>query len=181
MPVDEGFQAFKLQSRMTAFIRAFGLHQPDTTPCDQPVSVSEAHALAELDRDGPLTQSALAARLRLEKSTVSRLVGLLIQRGWVRRGRRDGDARLVWLEVTDDGRSTAHELGAARAARFGRLLDAIPQTRRHDVIDALNLLINASESISEHARAPQRSPKGHEPYPRSTTTLPASAPRGAAP
>jgi hypothetical protein len=35
------------------------------------VPISEAHAVAELDRVGPMSQSELAHRLRLEKSTVS--------------------------------------------------------------------------------------------------------------
>jgi DNA-binding MarR family transcriptional regulator len=145
--------ALTLQARITAFVRAFGLHQPDQTPCGQPVPVSEAHAVTELDRDGPLTQLELAGRLRLEKSTVSRLVGQLIARGWVRRGKRDGDARLVWLELTDTGRKAAGELAAARAARFTLLLEAIPADQRQTVIDALTLLVEASH---DHADRPHR-------------------------
>ncbi len=37
-----------LQEQITAFIRAFGLHRPEQTPCGEPVSVAEAHALMEL-------------------------------------------------------------------------------------------------------------------------------------
>jgi DNA-binding MarR family transcriptional regulator len=136
--------ALALQARITAFVRAFGLHQPDQTPCGQPVPVSEAHALAELDRDGPLTQLELAGRLRLEKSTVSRLASQLFGRGWVQRVKRDGDARLVWLGLTKTGRKAASELAAARAARFAHLLDAIPADQRQTVIDALTLLVEAS-------------------------------------
>jgi DNA-binding MarR family transcriptional regulator len=143
--------ALALQARITAFVRAFGLHQPDQTPCGQPVPVSEAHALAELDRDGPLTQLELAGRLRLEKSTVSRLVSQLIGRGWVQRGKREGDARLVWLDLTDTGRKAAAELATARAARFAHLLEAIPADQRQTVIDALTLLVEAS-----HDHADQR-------------------------
>jgi DNA-binding MarR family transcriptional regulator len=145
--------ALTLQARITAFVRAFGLHQPDQTPCGQPVPVSEAHAVTELDRDGPLTQLELAGRLRLEKSTVSRLVGQLIAREWVRRGKREGDARLVWLELTDAGRKAAGELAAARAARFTLLLEAIPADKRQTVIDALTLLVEASH---DHADQPHR-------------------------
>jgi DNA-binding MarR family transcriptional regulator len=144
--------AVTLQAHISAFVRAFGLHQPDQTPCGQPIPVSEAHALAELNRDGPLSQVDLGARLRLEKSTVSRLVGQLIGRGWVHRSRRDGDARLVWLELTDTGRRAAAELGTARAARFERLLAAIPADRRQHVVDALTLLVEASRDHPDHAR-----------------------------
>jgi DNA-binding MarR family transcriptional regulator len=138
--------AFTLQAQITAFVRAFGLHQPDRTRCGQPIPVSEAHAVGELDRDGPLSQQELARRLRLEKSTVSRLVGQLITRGWVQRGKRDGDARLVWLELTDAGRKAAGELAATRVAKCAGLLEAIPTDKRQTVIDALALLVEASHN-----------------------------------
>lgn len=66
------------------FVRNFGLHQPDRTPCGQPLPVSVAYALAEIARDGGLRQVELGRRLKLEKSTVSRLVANLRIRGWVR-------------------------------------------------------------------------------------------------
>jgi DNA-binding MarR family transcriptional regulator len=140
---DDLDQALLLQGRITAFVRAFGLHQPDRTPCGQPVPVSEAHAVAELDRHGQMTQTELAGRLRLEKSTVSRLVAQLIGRGWVRRADRDGDARLVWLELTPEGSRAAGELAVARAARFADVIRNIPAERRPAVIDALTTLVEA--------------------------------------
>ena len=45
---------------------------------------------------------------------------------------------------TDAGRETASDLATARAARFHRLLDAIPSAQRPAVIDALSLLIDAA-------------------------------------
>jgi DNA-binding MarR family transcriptional regulator len=141
-------QAVLLQGRIAAFVRAFGLHQPDRTPCGRPVPASEAHAVGELDRDGPLTQSDLASRLRLEKSTVSRLVAQLTGRGWVRRAERDGDGRLVWLELTPEGRRAAGELAVARAARFADLLRNIPAEQRPAVIDALTTLVEAATGQS---------------------------------
>ncbi len=144
MSGDDLDQALLLQGRITAFVRAFGLHQPDRTPCGEPVPVSEAHTLGELHRDGPLTQTELAGRLQLEKSTVSRLVTQLTTRGWVRRAKHDGDGRLVWLELTDAGRTAAAALARARADRFADLLDNIPEDRRGAVIDALTLLVDAA-------------------------------------
>ncbi|GAA4959828.1 MarR family winged helix-turn-helix transcriptional regulator [Actinoplanes utahensis] len=144
MSDEELDQALLLQGRITAFVRAFGLHQPDRTPCGTPVPASEAHAVGELHRDGPMTQNALGARLRLEKSTVSRLVNQLISRGWVRRAKRDGDGRLVWLELTPDGVRAAGELAVARATRFTQLLQNIPAEQRPVVIDALTTLVDAA-------------------------------------
>jgi DNA-binding MarR family transcriptional regulator len=144
-PVDPATDAQQLQARLVAFIRAFGLHQPDTTPCGKPIPVSEAHALMELarDRDQPLGQHELARRLRLQKSTVSRLVTQLTQRGWVERERDPDDGRATLLRLTPAGQTTADDLAAARTATFNRLLDAIPTPERDNVLRALHVLTEA--------------------------------------
>lgn len=135
--------AVALQEQMVSLIRAFGLHRADRTPCGTPVSVSEAHALMELGREEALTQSDLAARLALEKSTVSRLVGELEGRGWVERSRDPSDGRALRLRLTEAGRRAAGELTEARRARFGRLLDRIPEGERDSVRRALDVLVDA--------------------------------------
>ncbi len=146
MPSQQPLDAVRLQAQITAFIRAFGLLQPDRTPCGQPIPVSEAHALAELERDGPLPQHELGTRLRLEKSTISRLVDQLEARGWLTGGRRDGDGRVVWLELTGAGRLAAADLAAARAARFAELLEAIPADHQQAVLDGLTTLVEAARA-----------------------------------
>src|SRR5919197_3800564 len=77
------------------FIRAFGLHRPDLGVPDVEVSFSEALALAELVHAAPaaLTQQQLAERLRLEKSTVSRLTAALERRRLITRTRDPANRR----------------------------------------------------------------------------------------
>ena len=132
-----------LQEQLIAFIRAFGLHRPEQTPCGEPVSVAEAHALMELIRGEVLTQNALAQRLGLEKSTVSRLVGILERREWITRRRSPHDARMMELQLTDAGQHVAGQLAKARQAKFARLVAALPETQRPSVIEALGMLVEA--------------------------------------
>jgi DNA-binding MarR family transcriptional regulator len=137
-----------LQSQMIALVRAFGLHKPDTTPCGQPVSVAEAHALIELERSAPLSQNELAGRLLLEKSTVSRLVASLEQHGWISRTRSQHDARRVELSLTAEGRRIQGQIAAARTAKFQRVLEAVPIAEREQVLAALNILVEALHASS---------------------------------
>jgi DNA-binding MarR family transcriptional regulator len=132
-----------LQERMIALIRAFGLHKPDQTPCGKPVSVAEAHALMELSRGQPLVQKELASRLRLEKSTVSRLVGMLEGRGWVERSRSTQDRRAVELRLTGAGRRTAEGIAEVRREKFARVLEAIPEGERGSVLESMRILEEA--------------------------------------
>ena len=138
--------ATALQERMVALVRAFGLHRPGETPCGKPISVSEAHALMELRRNALLTQTALAARLRLEKSTVSRLVAQLVARDWVVRERDPGDARAFRVRLSERGARAASELEDARRRTFESVLARIPADEREAVERALGVLVEAMDA-----------------------------------
>lgn len=128
-----------LERRLMAFVRAFGLHQAERTPCGEPISVSQAHALTELAAQ-PLTQAELARRVRLDRSVVSRLADTLSERGWLQRRRHPHDQRAVQLVLTDAGRRAADRLAGARRARMATLLDAVPPDERETVLHALDVL-----------------------------------------
>jgi len=141
------------QVQLMSLVRAFGLHRPGKTPCGQPVSVAEAHALMELSgppaSDQPvsaqkmLSQNELAARLRLEKSTVSRLVKKMCDRDWITPIRSDADRRIVELSLTSAGQQAASKLAIARQQKFEQILSNIPENRQADVLDALKILVEA--------------------------------------
>ncbi|MBF8186192.1 winged helix-turn-helix transcriptional regulator [Nonomuraea sp. K274] len=135
----------ELQDAVSRFVRAFGLHQPDQTPCGRPIPVSEAHALGELARDGTLRQNDLAHRLRLEKSTTSRLVTQLINRGWAERTTAPDDGRGVLVRLTTAGAKAAEQLAEARAARFAAVLERVPPDERTGVLHALTILTEAMD------------------------------------
>ena len=132
-----------LQEQLIALIRAFGLHRPDQTPCGKPVAVAEAHALMELAQGAPLSQNDLVARLQLEKSTVSRLVGILETRGWIVRARSAQDGRARELRLTDTGRQITADLAEARRTKFARVFEAIPEEARAAVLESLQILVEA--------------------------------------
>ncbi|WP_109593293.1 MarR family winged helix-turn-helix transcriptional regulator [Actinoplanes xinjiangensis] len=136
------------QEALMRFVREFGLHQPDRTPCGQPLPVSEAHAMVEIARDGRLRQVDLARRLRLEKSTVSRLVTNLVNRGWIRRETAGDDGRGVLLLLTETGATAAARQADARRDRLTSVLDRIPDTQRGAVVAALHILAEAADETS---------------------------------
>jgi len=141
-----GTSPIALEQQIVGLIRALGLHRPDQTPCGAPISVGEAQALFELARHPGISQNELAARLHLEKSTVSRLARMLEQRGWLDRLRDKGDSRLMRLRLTAAGSKAVQRLSASRRARFAKVFDAIPAHRRNALLDSLALL---SEVLSE--------------------------------
>ncbi len=141
-----------LQEQVIAFIRSFGLLRPETTPCGQPLSVSEAHALRELFRRDGGTQTELANILRLEKSTVSRLVKHLQAKGWVLRERDPDDGRAIRLRLTETGKRLAGQVAMARAAYFASIVEGIPVADRDNVIAAFQTVVNALERGNDPAQ-----------------------------
>ncbi|MEX0985268.1 MAG: MarR family winged helix-turn-helix transcriptional regulator [Actinomycetota bacterium] len=133
----------QLSEAVSRFVRTFGLHRPERTPCGFEASVAEAHALSELTA-GPMRQLDLVTRLGLAKSTVSRVVTEMDDRGWVKRRPAQDDGRGVLLILTPAGQAAAEELAEARAVRMRALLDAVPPERRDSVIDVLTILEEAA-------------------------------------
>ena len=151
MSTHEEVDSYELEHTLAAFIRAFGLHQAEQTPCGISVSVSEAQTLTELARTNGLTQSELVSFLRLEKSTVSRLVKGLDRRGWLERTAHPADGRAHLLTLTPEGKKKATQIATARREKFSALTQALPETQRETVLAALSTLVEAiheSEKVS---------------------------------
>ena len=138
-----------LGQEFVALIHAFGVLRTDATPCGQPMSVSTAHAICELAAHGPVSQTELADRLGLEASSISRLVDQLNRKGWAQRApdADHNDKRIRLVHLTELGRQAASQVSAARAERFGQLLDAIEESKRPQVLEALHLLKDAANAI----------------------------------
>lgn len=132
-----------LQRSIQRFVRSFGLLDQDRTPCGQPISASQAHALQELGEVELITQQALADQLGLDKSTTSRLVAQLVERGWITKGVNAENRREAQLCLTPRGRDLLQEVRESSSARFAEIWNRIPQERRAHVLDSLALLTDA--------------------------------------
>jgi len=138
--------AASFQEEIVSLIRALGLHRPDQTPCGQPISVAEAQSILELSRQAAISQRGLAAKLQLEKSTVSRLAAILEKRGWLERKKDPMDSRVLRLRLTALGTRVARSLAASRTAKFSTVFAAIPPSKRAAVLESLSIL---SEALNE--------------------------------
>lgn len=136
-------------NRMISMIRSLGLHQPNRTPCGQPVSISEAHTIMELERAGELNQSQLTQALQLEKSTVSRLVQQLEKKGWLIRKPSAADQRIKNIQLSETGRRVAERLNDSRKEKFDSILQQIPLDKRSQLIESLDLLVEAMNHIEK--------------------------------
>ncbi len=105
------------------------------------LSSSEARALIELVKARGIAQGELASLLGLEKSTVSRLAAGLERKGWIRRGRDEGNQRYVRLYLTADGGAVAARLWSAWQSRQTRILGALTAEEREGLSAGLRGLV----------------------------------------
>ena len=105
------------------------------------LSGSEARALIELVKARGIAQGELAGLLGLEKSTVSRLAAGLERKGWIRRGRDEGNQRYVRLYLTAEGGAVAAQLWSAWHSRQARILAALTPEERAGLAAGLRGLV----------------------------------------
>jgi len=113
------------------------------------VSASEARALIELVAARGIAQGELGSLLGLEKSTVSRLAAGLERKGWIRRGRDEGNQRYVRLYLTQEGGVIAARLWQAWQSRQARILGSLSPEERAGLSAGLRGLVRglAAEGI----------------------------------
>ena len=105
--------------------------------------LSPAHAyllrlvLAEPD----ITQSAIAEELHLEKSTVTRFIDALEEKGYLRRSR---DGREVRIRPTAAARRLESELNTQADALYAQMTGAIGRT---DLVELVRRLREAGERL----------------------------------
>lgn len=105
-------------------------------------SASELFAMDELS-GSPLTQSELADRLGLEKSTVSRLVSGLEAKGWVTRNRHLHNRRFSQVTLSAPGHLAAERAADNLQKRHAELFAALSD----DELSALSVGVAALTRI----------------------------------
>ncbi len=130
---------------------------PARDPASLPsLSGSEARALIELMSARGIAQGELAALLSLDKSTVSRLAAGLERKGWLRRGRDEGNQRYVRLYLTPQGGEVAERILQGWRSRQARILAALTEDERAGLSAGLRGLVRglAAEGLLADAVGP---------------------------
>lgn len=141
-------EAARLHELLMDLVRAAGLLQPDGTVAGHAVSLSQAFALHELDTGTPLSQRDLAERLRLEKSSVSRMAAEMERNGLLVRERDPDNHRQYRLRLTDRGRAAHARMATEFHEQYERWVTAMTRAERAALLKGLPALVRV---IREHA------------------------------
>ena len=106
--------------------------------------------LRQLEKDGPLNVSVLAAALNLDGSTVTRQVTALQRDGLIERHRDPKDGRGTVIEATPLGLQQVEAVRQARREVYGAVLKDYSDAERREL--AL-VLVRFTEALAEHMRS----------------------------
>jgi DNA-binding MarR family transcriptional regulator len=101
------------------------------------LSLTAAATLATLERSGPCRLTALAASEGVTQPAMTQLIGRLAGSGLVERRADAADARVVYVQITAEGRDLVATRREARARRLSGLLAALSTADQRALAAAL--------------------------------------------
>lgn len=140
--------AERLHAALGELLRVYQFRDRDRICCHD-VSVTQCYALEVLVMAGPSTLNDLAARLYLDKSTASRVVGALERKGYTRRSPHPRDGRAVLLGATPEGRELHRVIEGELLAEERRLLADFDPAVRRSLTELVGRLAHAAAARIE--------------------------------
>ncbi|MGI9385006.1 MAG: MarR family winged helix-turn-helix transcriptional regulator, partial [Methyloligellaceae bacterium] len=125
----------KVRSASRELVREFGFMNKTVAGTDLPLSA--VHTIVEIGATGRLSAKALSEKLLLEKSTISRLVKSLVDRGELREVRAEDDGRSKYLHLTNQGAATLDAIARFAERQVGSALAPLTDRSRQEVLTGL--------------------------------------------
>lgn len=137
--------AAELQAAVADLVRIYQFRDRDRICCHD-VSVTQCYALETLVDQGPMRLGDLAARLFLDKSTTSRVVGTLVRKRYVEQRADARDGRATTLSATGQGRRLCARITGDLIAQQKLLLQDLDPGVRSAVVQVLRRLAQAADA-----------------------------------
>jgi DNA-binding MarR family transcriptional regulator len=134
--------AERLHRLMTELVKRYQFRDRNRICCFG-ISVSGCYALDELAERGDQTMQALAGRMFLSVSTMTRVVGQLVRRGLVSRRRDPGDGRVVWVSLSREGKDVLARIHQGLVDSQREILRPLSSRERAAVLQVLGQLAEA--------------------------------------
>jgi MarR family transcriptional regulator, 2-MHQ and catechol-resistance regulon repressor len=144
-------QAAEMDRLLTALIKRYQFRDRNTICCDD-VTVSQCYVLKELGDQGTLDMTALARRMCLKASTLTRVVDQLERKGLALRRRLQADRRVCCVELTAKGGALLKRMESMIRRSEKDVLSKLSKADREGLLHSLRILNDALDA-REQARA----------------------------
>lgn len=143
-------EILEIRFQIHQFIRLFGVLNPTKTPCGYELSLSQVHALQVLESESPLALHELSEKLYLERSTVSRIVNVLVKSGFINRQTNERNRREVLLSLTDHGKNSVNQVRNQSIIFFQHVLKDLSEDERHVILEGFRKFTFALQEVRRH-------------------------------
>lgn len=113
------------------------------------VTTAQCHALVEIGRNQDSMLKDLAAILRIDVSTASKVVEELVKKDYVKREPSILDRRSVQINLTDKGKVIFDQIERDMDNIFERILSFIEPSKQNEFLDFISLYNGAIEQWKE--------------------------------
>lgn len=110
---------------------------------------AELRCLMLFNGERYLTPGGIARKMNVAKSRISKIVSGLVKKGLVKRSKDPEDSRITLLSLTSQGKTKLAEISAFMDQIYSKVLAAIPEDRRLEIMNSLDALKSSMESTKE--------------------------------
>lgn len=107
------------------------------------ITIAQSNALLEIGRNNSISLNDLSKLLNLENSTMSRTVDNLVKNQLVKREIDPSDRRFISISLTEKGYKIFKSIEVNIGSFFEKTYQNIPENKRIQVLESLELLLNA--------------------------------------
>lgn len=132
----------KLRNIIKFLVRNLGILEKSEAECCG-TTLGQCNAVVEIGRASELSLNELAEILNLDNSTTSRTVNALVNQEIAERQTHPEDRRYLKIKLTERGEEMFNEIEKNMNTYFEDVYEAIPEDKREQVIESLELLLKA--------------------------------------
>jgi len=146
MTLDEG--AERLHRVTKELIRRYQFRDWNQICCYE-ISISQCHILDVLAEEGDLSMQQLARRMFKSISTMTRVAGQLVRKGYIKRRQDAKDGRVVHVSITPQGKAIVAAIQRDMLETQKAILQAIPASEWAGAFRLLEALAQGAQRWQE--------------------------------
>jgi DNA-binding MarR family transcriptional regulator len=117
--------------------------------CCYGISISQSHILDALAEEGDLTMQQLARRMFKSISTMTRVAGQLVRKGYIKRRQDPEDRRVVHVSITPQGKAILAAIHRDMVETQKAILHEIPESEWAGAFKILGALAQGARRWQE--------------------------------
>lgn len=148
---DSSYGLARMERALFRMLKALVFRADPNSPLVE-LPLSQFKCLRAIGEQQGQKMNDIAHRLEIKLPATSQIVDRLVRRGMVERRADPDDRRVVRLHLSESAQGILADFDAARKARMAATAARLDQRAMRKVIDGLELLADASESVAAKKR-----------------------------